>query len=365
MFFAMMLIAIFAMHYVVVLWLLFNTFGAPALWQKLLPALLSLVFISCLFLSRKYDNAFSEILTTIVYIWLGSLFLFFALVMALMILQIILAAFKIHLSFRLGYFALIVGFCLSAFSIYNAYKTPSLVEFNLATGGKLKENIKIAQITDTHLGDGISAKRLKRAIDKLKAQNPDIVFFTGDIFERGSKETKNYIEILKDLNPKYGKYAVLGNHEYYGGVNRNLALWQDCDIKPLLNTSVATDGLNIIGINDIRTSRLSKEEFLKIIKNSALENYTILLSHTPLYHDEAAKAGVNLMLSGHTHNGQIWPFKYLVKLQFKHINGIYKDKFLPFTHYVSNGTFYWGPPMRFLSKNEITLINLTKDETKS
>lgn len=362
MFFLMMLISILAMHYVVVIWFLFNTFNSVSMLQRLLPALLSVIFIAGMVLSRTMNNGLSDILSTIVYIWLGALFLCFALVMAVMAVQLVLSIFKVHIGFKIGPAVFAVWFIIAAIAVINGARTPRLVNINL-TGASVPQDITIAQISDSHLGDSVSAKRLQKLADKLKEANPDIIFFTGDIFERDGRETQKFIDILNGLNPKYGKYGVLGNHEYYGGVNDNLALWERSGITPLLNSHALAGGINIVGVNDIRTTHLSKEKFSEVLKKSDLNKYTVLLSHTPLYYEEAAQEGVNLMLSGHTHAGQLWPFTYLVGLQFKHIYGEYKHKDYDFMHYVASGTFYWGPPMRFLTGNEVPIIKISKNET--
>jgi predicted MPP superfamily phosphohydrolase len=309
-------------------------------------------------LSRAYSGIFFGVLRTTVYIWLGALFLWFALVACVALAQIVLSVLKIKTSFNLGLPVAALAISISIISLLTAAKVPAIKIINL-TSPKITEPLTIAQISDSHLGEGISPKRLKKLFDRLQAQNVDIIVFTGDIFERNRGDVQKHIEIIKDVEPRYGKLGVMGNHEYYGGIERNLELWRQAGITPILNESVEAGGINIVGVNDIKTMPLSEPEFLKIIKNSDTSKFTLLLSHTPLYYEAAAQNGANLMLSGHTHNGQLWPFGLLVKTQFKHLYGKYASADYPFVHYVTSGTFYWGPPMRFLTRNEVPVFRIT------
>ena len=140
-----------------------------------------------------------------------------------------------------------------------------------------------------------------------------------------------------------------------------MELFRKADITPLQNKFKTEGPINIIGINDILASGLEEEHFIKVLDNEVMVNkFNILLSHTPLYFELAVDNGVNLMLSGHTHNGQLWPFNYLVRLKFKYLHGLFKYK--DGSLYVSSGTFYWGPALRFRTSNEIALITLKEVE---
>jgi predicted MPP superfamily phosphohydrolase len=285
------------------------------------------------------------------------LFLWFSLVVCVIFAQVILAVLKIKIGFSLGLPVCALAIIISVASVINAGRVPTLKIINLESD-KITKPLVIAQISDTHLGEGISRERLQKMFDNIAAQNADIIVFTGDIFERNGGDVSRDIEVIKNAKPRCGKYAVMGNHEYYGGFERNLELWRMGGITPLLNSSVEVCGINIVGVNDIRTTRMKADDFVKIIKKSDTSKWTLLLSHTPLYYEQAARAGVDLMLSGHTHNGQIWPFNLLVRAQFKHMHGSYKASDGDFVHYVSAGAFYWGPPMRFLTYNEVPVFTI-------
>jgi predicted MPP superfamily phosphohydrolase len=347
------------MHYTVIAWTCLNipnlNCGQRSLF--LLAMLFSVFFIASMALSRASGGSFIIAFRTAVYIWLGALFLWFSFIVCVMFAQLILTALKIKINFGLGLPVCALAVIISILSVLNAARVPSLKIINLKSD-KIDRPLTIAQITDTHLGEGISAGRLQKMFDKIAGQNADIIVFTGDIFERNGGDVRGDIEIIKNAKPPCGKYAVMGNHEYYGGFERNLELWREAGITPLLNSSVETCGINLVGVNDIKTTRMSENDFAKIIKKSDTSKWTLLLSHTPLYYEEAAGAGVDLMLSGHTHNGQLWPFNLLVRTQFKHMYGAYKAAGGNFVHYVSAGAFYWGPPMRFLTYNEVPVFTI-------
>ena len=356
MFILVLLLGILLMHYVVIIWTCLNTPRLPYnAWTRVLPLILSLLFVGLMFSTRVSHGVFADILTPVLYIWLGSLFLWFTLVMATMAVQMTLIIFKIQPAFKLGPFILAAAAVISIISVINAARTPDVKIIEIKNS-KITAPISIAQVTDTHLGDGVSAARLQKMFDRLAAHKPDLIVFTGDIFERRGRETQKFIDIIKAQNPRCGKYGVAGNHEFYSGLERSLQLWHESGITPLLNESADICGINVVGVNDIKAARVSRREFERVINESDTSKFTLLLSHTPLYHEEAAQDGVDLMLSGHTHNGQIWPFNKLVRLQFRHVYGMHEHGGL--MHYVSSGAFYWGPPMRFLTKNEVPVFTI-------
>lgn len=355
MFITILLAGILLMHFIVITWTCLNINGLRYnAIAKLLPVLLSIIFVAGMYFTRVHGNGIADILTKILYIWLGALFLWFIMVMAVMSLQLLLAVFKTQIPFKPGLpiFAAVV--LLTIISVINAARAPLIKVIDL-TSPKISRTIKIAQISDTHLGDGVSVKQLQKLFAALAEHKPDIIVFTGDIFERSAaRQMQAYADVINNFPAPEGKYGSLGNHEYYGGVAKNLHLWRLSGIEPLQNISAQLDGINLIGINDIRAGRVSRAEFVDIIKKSDTAKYTVALSHSPLYFKEAADNGVDLLLSGHTHNGQLWPFNLFVRIQFKHVYGMYKHGSL--LHYITSGAFYWGPPMRFLTHNEVPLF---------
>lgn len=359
MFIIIFVLIIFLMHYVCIAWLFTNTplltFGKRV---KVLPFLLSFFFILAMLLSRRIHNsAVLELVREAGHLWLGILFICFTLILFVLAIQLLFKLIKHPITLRLGFVVIVTTIVISTASIIEAFQTPELVGITLESKIEGTDGIKIVQISDTHFGGTITPARAKKLTEQVNALEPDFIFFTGDIFEDLGEYSQLYMQALKDMHAKIGKFGVPGNHEYYRGVNISMDLFRQANITPLQNQFDTEGMINIIGINDITASNLEEQSLIKILDiDTKVHKFNILLSHTPLYFETAVDHGVNLMLSGHTHNGQIWPFNYLVRLRFKHINGLhrYKDG----TLYISSGTFYWGPAFRFKTSNELTLITL-------
>lgn len=362
MFFLIIICGLLIMQYTPLVWYVSSLpkGAAVPLWLKILPALTTVFFFSLMSLNRVVRTDFTEILATAAYCFLGFLFILFSFSVLFIFAQATAKVFHIPiapLSFVKTAFASAV--LCSLFAVYNAHKTPQIKNITVAQKSAA-EGIKIIQLSDMHLGESVSVKQLESLTAEINKIKPDIILFTGDIFETYGHKTPKFTQLLKDLNPPLGKYGVLGNHEYYRGKQRSENLFAAAGIEVLNNTSKTAGPLNIIGVEDIRTAPVSEEQFLKTVSEGKKEGkVNIVLSHTPYYFDGADALGIDLMLCGHTHRGQIWPFEYLNHLLFKDVYGLRKGK-SGGVLYVTSGTFYWGPPMRFLTNNEAPLITLSK-----
>ena len=350
-FFCIVFLVFALMHSIVIFWFCQNTDGLSlTLFVKILPVILTVLYFLLYTLARKTNWQFLEycLLT-----YLGALFLAFALVFALVVLAFVLRLFHVNMP-PLGYPALCVWLISLAVSLYTAAKAPSITELNIDVPA-LKQDLKIAFVADTHFGATVGLKRAESLKEILNKQNPDLILFGGDVFELNSKDSKPFADILAAITNK--KIGVFGNHEYYQGLNEAENSFKQAGITLLENENKTFQDVNIIGINDIKTTVLTKQNFENILKKKIDTNrFNLLLTHTPLYFKEAAQNGIGLMLSGHTHKGQIWPFNFLVKAAFPYINGLYEEGKAKI--FVTSGTFFWGPPLRLFSKNEITVITL-------
>jgi predicted MPP superfamily phosphohydrolase len=169
---------------------------------------------------------------------------------------------------------------------------------------------------------------------------------------------------LRTLTAPRGVFAVLGNHEYYAGRDRSRRLLRDAGFTVLDNMAVeVAPGLHVAGIPDYRgsnqtgSSEADLDRALAAIEPNAA---VILLQHAPERERAAAGAGVDLMLNGHTHGGQIWPFHYLVRRAYPNIAGVYRVGEM--TQIISRGSGQWGPPMRLFAPAEIIHITLRTAE---
>lgn len=253
-------------------------------------------------------------------------------------------------SFTAGAVILSAAIFLSAYSIINSFfvkiKTVDIKILNL------KKKIKIVHLSDIHIGTIHNAGYLKKIVDKTNDLNPDMVMITGDLADGSGILTKQGTAPLNNIKAK--TFFSLGNHEFYEGVDAVTKILSKTKIRVLRNEMVNYGGIQVIGIDfpdNVETKNISISD-IKFDRKKP----SVLMYHPPSRLKEANKAGVNLQLSGHTHNGQIWPFNYVVKLFFPYIKGLYhlKGTYL----YVSPGTGTWGPPFRLWGRSEITLLNL-------
>ncbi len=227
----------------------------------------------------------------------------------------------------------------------------------------LKDNFKIIQLSDVHIGNIIKRDFLEKIVNRVNAQAPDLIVITGDLVDYEIDKIKLDLEPLKNLKSKYGTYFILGNHEYFHNPLEIITYIKKLGIKVLINESVTiSESFNLIGITDRIGKRVGilepdiKKAFSQIDETLP----SILLSHQPKMIEELGEFKPDLVLSGHTHGGQIFPFGLLVLLDQPYLSGLHNfNKFSQI--YVSRGTGFWGPPIRVLAPSEITLLNLKEE----
>jgi predicted MPP superfamily phosphohydrolase len=227
----------------------------------------------------------------------------------------------------------------------------------------LKKPYKIVQISDIHIGGLIDQKFIKDLVAKINLLNADLVVITGDLVDTKLEFARAALDELRYLNSTYGTYFIVGNHEYFHGVTPIINYVNSLGIKVLENESVyigdENSGFNLAGVYDRFGFRYKAYE---PNINKALENCqnspTVLLAHQPKYlKDLEDTKNIDLILCGHTHGGQIFPFNLLVKLEQPYVRGLYEHNENTQV-YVNKGTGFWGPPMRLGASSEITILNL-------
>ncbi len=272
---------------------------------------------------------------------------------------------KTHIKYNLTLrslfdFAIITLAAVSIYtSINNAIRVPEIqsVDIQLA---KLDRDLKIAMLTDIHLGKNLHKDFLDKLIVEVNLQKPDMVVIVGDLVDTNPKELQNYISRLNDLNSTYGTFYALGNHEYYHGIEEVLDLLKKyTNMKILLNQNLDLGFINIAGLGDLAglSKGLYAPDLARVKVDLNTSKPSILLAHQPktaLLYD---LSDFDLVLSGHTHGGQIFPFMFLVKLQQGFIRGLY-DLGENTKLFVSSGAGFWGPSLRVFAPNEIVILNL-------
>ena len=257
--------------------------------------------------------------------------------------------------------ALVVGGLLSVAALIQGLRPPIVQNYEVSLSGLPREldGTVIIAMSDLHLGSLLGKQWLEARVDQVQAQQPDLVVLLGDIFEGHGKPPEKLLPVLRRLSAPLGVWAVLGNHEFHGGQNAGVSLMYYDGIRVLNNSwSQLRSGLVLAGVDDLTANHSSGQGGDPVAK--ALEGRpagaTVLLSHTPWQAGKAAGAGAGLMLSGHTHGGQIWPFGYLVQRFYPLLGGRYEIDGM--TVIVCRGTGTWGPRMRLWRPGEILRVTL-------
>ncbi len=224
------------------------------------------------------------------------------------------------------------------------------------------DNLRIAQLSDMHIGQILQTAFVRECVDSINALHVDMVVITGDLIDGDINEIIEFLQPLKELQSKYGTFYINGNHEYYHGAQAIMDRVKELHIAVLSDESLIIDNrFNLVGLNDLSSLRFDAprmdidKAFSKVDKNLA----TIVLAHQPKMTTLLEDRKYDLMLSGHTHGGQIFPFGFLVMLDQVYLAGLYSvDKAKQI--FVSRGTGFWGPPVRILAPSEISLLNIKK-----
>ncbi len=338
------------------------------------------IFLLSLLLPFTYKLP-TNILPVFLAVWAGALWLaFFLYALMLLLLVDIFRLFnrrfswfprlksgnspKLPLYTCLSIASLSVLICLGGW--INA-TTPTVRELELTVQAKVKkpETITVAALSDLHLGRMVSAKRLDQLVDLIIPHKPDIVLFAGDVIDdHVALDEEAMKQSIERLQAPLGVWGIPGNHEYISGpIDDSLRILNDMGIKVLRDKWAAPKNkLLLVGRDDITRQRLDKTErigldaILSDVSSKKRQLPMILLDHQPYNLEEAEQAGALLQLSGHTHNGQLWPINYIVASLFDVPYGHqqYGD-----THYwVSVGAGTWGPPVRTSARPEVVIIKL-------
>jgi len=297
--------------------------------------------------------------------WMAVLFLIF---ISLLFIDIVtfFGFFMPRLSPSLRGLALLAGMAFSMIALFQGLRPPVIEEYEVNLPGlpEAMDGTVLVAVSDMHLGSQIGERWLAARIDQINAQQPDIVVLLGDIFEGHGPPEEQLIATFRRLNAPIGVWAVAGNHEFHGGGKTNL--FNGAGFKLLNNEwTEVRPGLVLAGVEDLTTRHRRGQDGDPV--SEALEGRppgaAILLSHTPWEYEKAAGAGVGLMLSGHTHGGQIWPFGYLIRNRYPLFEGRYDVKGMAVI--VSRGAGTWGPRMRLWRPGNILKITLATSPGKS
>lgn len=249
-----------------------------------------------------------------------------------------------------------------AWSLYEAQAIAvNNVMLRVATMPKGSRPIRIGLISDMHLGGGTGLGRLSKAIAILRDQKPDMILSAGDMIDSKFIHVSHYADLLAELSPPLGKFAVPGNHDYYSGLDESLEFHKAAGFTMLRESEVTVPGpvpILLVGGDDPagKYFKYSQPNESGLFASGPNRPLTLLLRHRPEVLSETV-GKFDLQMSGHTHGGQIFPFSLIVSAIYRYSRGLYE---LPGGSwiFVSRGTGTWGSPMRLFSPPEVTLITL-------
>ena len=306
------------------------------------------LFLSFIGLTLKKirKTLFTKTIGTISMLWIGYSFILFSILLVFEIINLV-----IEIDFIIiGIILFTLSMIITGYGIYNAF---TLHPKNIAIrSSKVKKNYKIAQITDVHIGSR-TPWFLEKVVKKVKEIKPDFLVITGDLIDVGGI-TKEHLHSLSTLSMPI--FYVSGNHERYVDLEKIYKNLKANKVIVLKNETKKFEDIQIIGIEDGNDKDTMEKSLSNIITDDS--KFTLLLYHKPDGFDYSVKRKIDLKLAGHTHNGQIFPLNYLVKLEFKQVQGLFEKE--GSYSYVSPGTGTWGPTIRLGSKNEISVFHIVK-----
>jgi uncharacterized protein len=292
--------------------------------------------------------------------WLGIVFLIFC---SLLAVEIITGFGYLlpRLAPTLRGYAVAAAGLLSIIALVQGIRAPAIATYDVRLPGLPAEQngTVIAVATDMHVGETIGADWLARRVKQIQALQPDLIILAGDIVE-GDGKHDDLLPVFRQLSAPLGVFAVTGNHEFYAGVEASVRFLESAGVQVLRDRWLELrPGLVLAGVDDLTARRQygSDDNFVqRALAGRPNSGATIFLSHTPWHAETARDAGAGLMLSAHTHGGQIWPFGYLVRKQYPFLAGAYELGTMALI--VCRGSGTWGPRMRLWRSSEILRIVL-------
>jgi len=327
-------------------------------------------FLVGMFWERTASSMASEWVYRVGAFWLA--FMFYFLLAILLIDLVRLANYFFHflpvlsttVKLRLGYAVIGVVTLVVVGGYFNARNTRiKEIPLRIAKSVTGQKELKILMASDIHLGALIGEHQEQKLVRIINEQQPDLVLLCGDLVDGdiGPVLRKNLGRHIQEIRTPLGVYAITGNHEYIGGIQKTLPYLQGINIKVLRDEVVnLPNGIQLIGREDRDKSRMGGSEGpveLKLLTSTLDHSRPIIvMNHQPFHLQEAADAGADLHLSGHTHHGQLWPFHYITEAIFELSWGMKQKGNTVF--YVSSGFGSWGPPVRTGNRPEVVVFKI-------
>lgn len=362
--------------------------GLPILHHYiLLPILFVVIFIAMnasnyIWLKRAYPEVPLTFIQKLLFLYLNTIIVFgficcFPAVFLLTLFWLFHSIFNWQIEFtyfiELIYGLFILSLFISFYAVIIRPRRINISQVNLQQSSLASNTaIKILHLSDLHVGNIMSFDYLSRVVDKANAQQADIIMLTGDMLTNGDAFIDPLLDLLAALKAKAGVFCVLGNHDYYcSDVNQLVSRIKGIGVEVLRNsnTRISVNNTEIIisGIEGIVDNRKKQRQALIATQSKQTlgrGQLNILLAHDPLVFESGLTSAYDLVLSGHTHGGQIGlPFKYrdqnLAKLKYCYHSGLYRKK-MTYLH-VSAGVGCDSIPLRFGVPPEMTVITVTNN----
>jgi uncharacterized protein len=319
---------------------------------------------------RQGHDVAARLLAYMGYTWMGFLFLFFSAAVAVDLYRLLLFLAEKLWHRDLARYAVtpqaafylpfVWGIATTVYGYFEAWDI--CTERIVVTSAKIPPDLKkltIVQISDVHLGLIVRQERLDRMMARVKAASPDLLVCTGDLVDGQINSLAGLAEQFQKIQPRLGKYAVTGNHEFYAGLDHALAFAERSGFTVLRGRAVNVGGvITLMGVDDPARIRdrgeLQQEE--RLLSLLPADKFTVLLKHRPVV-GKGSLGRFDLQLSGHVHKGQLFPFNLLTFL-FYPVRAGHTVLENGSSLYISRGTGTWGPPVRFLAPPEVTVIEV-------
>jgi predicted MPP superfamily phosphohydrolase len=331
---------------------------------------------------RQIPRHISSPLLWVLYVWMGTAFFLIVLLLVSEVLRLgilipavfdwrgaagtLLRSRGLSRGIALGVALATVG--LVAFSMFSALRPPPIrrVRVGLSRWPATLSPYTIVQVSDIHTGPTIGRAFVQDVVRRVNDLRPDLIAITGDLVDGSVNQLAGEVAPLRELRARDGVFFVTGNHEYYSGVEPWGAHIRSLGIPVLRAQRVSirgAEGFDLAGVDDFSARYHDRSGHHELDVARALAGRdparpVVLLAHQPRTASESVRQGVDLQISGHTHGGQIFPFHYLAALPQPFLSGLHRIGSTVL--YISRGTGYWGPPMRFLASSEITVLELVR-----
>ena len=367
--FGTILILIVTVMHIYVLW---RAASVPFVKQRIstrVIVILSIILWLVFYLGRMYGRGGSGIAASVQLAGMNWMAVLFLTTTALLIVDIAtgFGLFQRRYAPTLRGLALLAGGLLSALALVQGLRPPVVRDYEVCIAELPREldGKVLVALSDLHVGTHPGKSWLKARAAQVRGLEPDLVVLLGDLFEGRSASHAELVPALQGLSAPLGVWAVPGNHDFRRSGD-GLATLEAAGIQVLINRWVEiSPGLVLAGVEDLTVHRRRGHGGDPLAQTLAGRptGAVILLSHSPLEYERAAEEGVDLMLSGHSHGGQIWPFGYLVRLTYPLLEGRYQVGDM--TAIVCRGTGTWGPRMRLWRTGEILCITLRSAQAES